>query len=262
MSAPWRSSHLPWRLARWKGELRPKEALQDNEECVFACYLWGTKDSILLDCLCLGGSHDIHGSKIKRVLCAHAETRNSDVGKLLRAFWKIKDVEPLELPHHLEGTEQARLAGVYSKLQCFKVFAEKPDKFSRVCMMDADMILNKNIEKVFSVQPPARVMRGKADTCLHDKRPKSTFFQEGKEETFTKDQRKMKGGINGGLVLFRPDVTEFQSMQEELVKFRTPTTTTTTTTATTTTTTTTKDDGWFDDISSLFLSLCVGGLDS
>ena len=137
MSAPWRSSHLPWRLARWKGELRPKEALQDNEECVFACYLWGTKDSILLDCLCLGGSHDIHGSKIKRVLCAHAETRNSDVGKLLRAFWRIKDMEPLELPHHLEGTEQARLPGVYSKLQCWKVFAEKPDKFSRVCMMDA-----------------------------------------------------------------------------------------------------------------------------
>ena len=47
-------------------------------------------------------------------------------------------------------------------------------------------------------------MRGEADTNLGERRPADTYFFRGDENTFTREGQPMKGGINGGLVLFEP----------------------------------------------------------
>ena len=65
----------------------------------------------------MGASHEVHGPKIRGVVCAIKDTRATPEGKLLRAFWKMQDVEHMPLPRNLKKTEIPRLQGVYSKLQ-------------------------------------------------------------------------------------------------------------------------------------------------
>ena len=219
-AAMWRKAPVPKR-ARYRDGLG--DAPQDNKDCGYTCWIWGSRPQNLVEILTLGGSHEVHGSKIKRILCAEADTTSSLEHHVLKAFWRIKDVQKLEIPQHLERTQQERLTGVYSKLQAWTIFASGPDKLARVLMMDGDMILNGNMDDVFGTQAPAGVMRGEADTCLHDKRPPATYFQDGQEKTFTRDHRKMKGGINGGLVLLEPNDQVFKEMKKELRTFQTPT---------------------------------------
>ena len=108
----------------------------------------------------------------------------------MNAFWKIQRVAHLELTRHIRGTEMERLQGVFSKLQTFKLFAEEPWNLSRIVMMDANMILNDNCDEIFGDALPAAVMRGEADSSLHDKRPAATYFQEGRVESFTERGRR------------------------------------------------------------------------
>ena len=198
-------------------------APQDNTTCAYACWMWGTRPETLLEILTLGTSHEVHGSKIQRVLCAEPDTRDWMEHHVLRAFWRIKNVQKLKVPDHLAHTELDRLVGVYSKLQVWKYFADPDEALRRVLMMDGDMILNGNIDEVFSVQPVAGVMRGEADTCLFEPRPASSFFQDGKTSSFTHEGKKMKGGINGGLVLLEPNLEIWKAMREALKTFKTPT---------------------------------------
>ena len=165
----------------------------------------------------------MHGSKIQRIICANDDTRATAEAQLLRAFWTVQDVEHMPLPRHLKNTEQKRLYGVYSKLQTWSIFAKRPWNLKRVLLMDGDMICNHNIDDIFSTRPPAAVMRGEADTNLGERRPAHTYFLRGDETTFTREGQPMKGGINGGLVLFEPSESVHEDMQRELETFSTPT---------------------------------------
>ena len=204
-------------------QVRRTQAPQDNTQCGYVGWLWGTRIENIIDFLALGASHETHGSKVKRYLCVEPDTRADLMHEVLKPFWKLKPVEKLQIPQHLECTQQERLTGVYSKLQAWKVFAEGRHKLDRVLLMDGDMILNQNVDEIFQARQPAGVMRGEADSCLHDKRPRHTYFQEGRESTFTLEGKKMKGGINGGLVLLEPSTEVFEAMRECLPTFSTPT---------------------------------------
>ena len=199
------------------------EAPQDNVDCAYVTYIWGVKKEVLLEMLTLGASHEVHGSKIQRVVCANSDTRATPEGQLLRAFWKMQDVEHMPLPKHLKQTEIPRLQGVYSKLQTWGLFAKPAWNLKRVLLMDGDMILNGNIDDVFATRVPAAVMRGEADTNLGSQRPAHTYFAGGDEFSFTGRGIKMKGGINGGLVLFEPSQDVCKDMLGKLEYFQTPT---------------------------------------
>ena len=108
-------------------------------------------------------------------------------------------------------------------MQTWSIFAKPPWNLKRVLLMDGDMICNHNIDDVFATRPPAAVMRGEADTNLGEPRPADTFFYRGDEKTFTHEGQPMKGGINGGLVLFEPSQSVHEDMLRELETFSTPT---------------------------------------
>ena len=91
-------------------------------------------------------------------------------------------------------------------------------------MLDGDMLVRSNIDDLFMANVPAAVMRGEADTCLYERRPSHTYFQGGNEKSYTHRRQKMKGGINGGLVLFKPDARDYERMYNELTRFQPNTT--------------------------------------
>ena len=207
----------PWRKkAKTSGG-----APQDYGKCAVGCYLWGKQTSIVLDCLVLGYSLSTHNTKPARVICCNDDTLEMNACALLAAFWDIIPVSHAKVPDHLQGSELARLRGVYSKMQCWKLFKRKgPHQYNRFLLMDGDMLVRVNIDDIFATSVPAGVMRGEADTCLYEKRPPSTFFQRGDPRSFTHQGMKMKGGINGGLVLFSPDEPTYDKMMKELAHFR------------------------------------------
>ena len=113
-----------------------------------------------------------------------------------------------------------RLRGVYSNMQVWKPFDQAPNKMKRILLMDTDMLPRSNMDELMANNVPSAVMRGEADTCLHTPKPKATFFERGHASSFMNDNKKMKGGINGGLILLKPDKTEREALQAALAEFK------------------------------------------
>ena len=211
--------HIPRGEKRHRGEVPP-----DMKKCATGCYVWGTKLNVMIDILVLGASLKRHGNQAARVLCINDDTKKQRMSNLFRAFWSLVPVSHVELPRHLEKTEMKRLQGVYSKLQTLQVFDERPNKFKRLLLMDGDMLVRTNIDDLFATNTPAACMRGEADTCLYERRPSSSYFFGGTERSFTEGKQKMKGGINGGLLLLKPSVETYEEIYEALKNFRPNTT--------------------------------------
>ena len=187
--------------------------------CAICCYIWGEKMPIMVDVMVLGYSLQEHGNKADRMLCISDDTLQNKVAHLMKAFWTFVPVHHVELPGHLRGSEQKRLQGVYSKLQTVKLFSYGPFKQPRVLLCDADMLVRANIDDLFGYRVPAAVMRGMSDTCLYNRRPNHTFFTNESDYKRLGITTTMKGGINGGLVLFEPNAYVYEDMMEKLAAF-------------------------------------------
>ena len=81
------------------------------------------------------------------------------------------------------------------------------------------MLVRANLDDAFADEVPAGVMRGEADSCLFEPRPSHTFFHADTTMRRGDSHPPMKGGINGGLVLFEPDAATYKDMMDELHDF-------------------------------------------
>ena len=180
-------------------------------------YLWGQKQKIIIDALVLGQSLKESGTRARMVACVDSSTLEVPMSVHLERFWEVMPVEHLEIPQHLVEGGMQRLKGVYSKLQVWKKFDDDPHwKSKRVCMMDCDMMMRGHSDNVWSFPTPCAVMRGNTDTAVHTPRPAHTYYHGGDIEAYERGEVKMKGGINGGMVFFKPDANEFEKMMEYL----------------------------------------------
>ena len=59
-------------------------------------------------------------------------------------------------------------------------------------------------------------MRGEKDSCLFERRPDITYFYPDNTMRRGDSHPAMKGGINGGLVLFEPSEETYSDMMTEL----------------------------------------------
>ena len=174
----------------------------------------------MIDAMVLGNALKEHGVKAAKILCINDDTREHAMANLMRAFWEFREVWHVELPSHLEGSEQTRLRGVYSKLQTMNLFATGTSKKLRFLLMDADMLPRSNLDDVFSSNVPAGVMRGDADSCLFRPRPSESYFHRDVPKRRKDSHRPMRGGINAGLILFEPKRETWQDMKRALDRFR------------------------------------------
>ena len=199
---------------------RHKVAPTDGAQTVICAWVWGTHQESMLQALVLGYSLHRRNCRADLVLCVENATLN-DVhciwARLLRCFWHIVPFDHMALPRELQGSEQQRLTGVYSKLMVWKVFAEYPRDNGKVVMMDVDMLVRTNIDELFAIATPGAVWRGAADSCLTEGRP-SKGIMGAPEHEIVQGKKSMQGGINGGLILLTPSIKEFQLMEQFLFK--------------------------------------------
>ena len=192
----------------------------DGAQTAIVSWLWGCHRPSVLQAIVLGHSLHKHKTKADLVLCVDRDTMQSPTfrwANLLRCYWHLIEVNHLELPQHLRGTQQQRLTGVYSKLQTWRLFATGRYRQSLILMMDLDMLARRNIDELFQCQTPAAVMRGPADSCLFESRPSSSFFRGGSRARHESTGEALAGGVNGGLVLLKPDAALFQDMWQTLI---------------------------------------------
>ena len=182
----------PWRPPKTR---RPSVAPQDGTDLAMVTYLWGSKVSVLVDTLVLGKSLQESGTNAAMIVCVCPDAEKALDTQLLAAFWEIRAIKHIDVPMHLQRTEMSRLTGVYIKLSVWIEFAD--DK-KRVLMLDSDMLVRRNIDEIFGNKTPVAVMRGEADSCMHTPRPKSSYFEYGRNPgKYSEHGEKMKGGING-----------------------------------------------------------------
>ena len=177
----------------------------------------------MIDVMVLGNCLQEHVVKAEQLLCSNDYTELHSIASLVRSFWQFVPVHPAPLPEHLRRSEQSRLQGVYSKLQTVKLFSSGCLKQQRFLLMDADMLVRANLDDAFGYGVPAGVMRGEADSCLFERRPDYTYFYPDSTMKPGDSHPAMKGGINGGLVLFEPSAETYKDMMRKLQDFR-PTT--------------------------------------
>ena len=195
-----------------------KRSPVDGAQTAIVSWLWGCHRPSVLQALVLGHSLQKHKTKADLLLCVDRDTLFSEDmtwTRVLQAYWHIIEVEHMMLPDQLEDTQQERLKGVFSKLQTWTLFADGQRRQKRVIMMDLDMLARRNIDELFQVQQPAAVMRGPTDSCLFEKRPKESFFRQSAEE-HEHTGSALAGGINGGLIVLKPNTAVFDQMVKSL----------------------------------------------
>ena len=203
----------------YKSRAAGKRSPTDGAQTAIVSWLWGCHRPSVLQAFVLGYSLRRHKTKADLILCVERATLESPTFRwahLLRTFWHVVPVEHLPTPARLHATVQARLEGVYSKLQTWQLFSHGERSLRLVLMMDLDMLARRNIDDLFQTRAPAAVMRGPTDSCLHAPRPRASFFRGGSVHHHEETGEPMTGGINAGLVLLQPDGKVFREMYKKL----------------------------------------------
>ena len=82
------------------------------------------------------------------------------------------------------------------------------------------MLVRANIDDLFGFNTPAAVMRPEADSCLYERRQRYAYFLSDMAQRRGHSNKKMKGGINGGMILVKPDSEVYADMMNEFARFK------------------------------------------
>eukprot|EP00747_Dinoflagellata_sp_TGD_P195049 gnl/TRDRNA2_/TRDRNA2_63168_c0_seq1.p1 gnl/TRDRNA2_/TRDRNA2_63168_c0~~gnl/TRDRNA2_/TRDRNA2_63168_c0_seq1.p1 ORF type:complete len:570 (-),score=99.56 gnl/TRDRNA2_/TRDRNA2_63168_c0_seq1:107-1816(-) len=102
-----------------------------------------------------------------------------------------------------------RFANVFTKLHVLNLV-----EYSKVLMLDIDLLVRENIDHLFELPAPAAMVRGPEVGYVHGERIKGQYFFAGSwHEDYSWGQ---SSGINAGVMLLRPDAERFKQCLREV----------------------------------------------
>ena len=112
--------------------------------------------------------------------------------RLLQIHWQVQAFTHLTLHEEYMLSTHGRLSGVWSKLLAMTLVM-----YNKILLLDTDLLVRSghDLEELWEYPAPAGIMRGTNDSYTGTRRPRTTYFREGK----------LIGGINGGVILLEPD---------------------------------------------------------
>ena len=128
--------------------------------------------------------------------------------------WKLKHVHYVHADAALFRVKEYRLEGVFTKLHCLDL-----TEYDKVLMLDIDLAVMTRPDELFRLEAPAAMSRGifhhEDGALLHSRR---WFLGDGcsgspSDEDWYWTQA---GGINAGVMLFRPNHTHDLRMMREV----------------------------------------------
>jgi len=134
-----------------------------------------------------------------RVLLVTPEVNTLAEIELLKLYWEIEPVQHLVVDEsRLKGVD-ARFQNVFTKIRCWEQV-----QFTKICIMDLDIVVTRNIDEIFAFQAPAALFRGNASSTIGEHRDSATLY--------SKQTGEQQGGINAGVMLIEPNLDEFNNM--------------------------------------------------
>ncbi|CAK0802332.1 unnamed protein product [Prorocentrum cordatum] len=209
-------------------------ALADAEadgSCAYATLLYGDKTEYPAACgsagaawsdlegtgadflgaLVIGWSIKATGSTIDRLLL-HTDDVPGPFRRVLERVWTLRHVQYLEGSSRLyKNYNQSRFKAVFTKLQALSC-----TDYSKVLMLDLDMLVRQNIDELFKLRAPAALKRSSGKEQPAHGGP---FYASDLWRTSADD---MCSGINAGVMLLQPDVRIYERMVAEIKDSRHP----------------------------------------
>ena len=170
--------------------------------------IWGANWMYILEALILGMG--LLKTSTRRRIC-YVNQVSSSMKLLLGCLWEIREFEHLDMSIMSSTGASKRLSNVYSKLQAWTWLADEAEV---AIMLDTDLFVKRTLDSAFYKLGKfdiAGVYRGKGDFRLDSPRPASSIKTHDKVK-----QGMGGGGINGGVVVFRPNAREGKKMLEGL----------------------------------------------
>ena len=161
-------------------------------------------ERIIADVLVLGHSLQRHKCKADRVLLVTRDVLRGPASGMLHLFWQIKEVKHIQVSSYMLSRCSDRFRYVFTKLLVLEL-----EQYSKVLLLDSDLLVKSNIDELFEHQAPAAMFRGNSENVPGDVRPRFTYYH--------RDGETLKGGINGGVVLLTPSRVVLRQMREALL---------------------------------------------
>ena len=188
---------------------RGQDFADGYERVCFAAMLWGTQDQgrYVLEALMCGAHLQTYSDKdIRRIMYLCPDIAGYPGTKLLSLVWEVRMCEHLQTSTRMQRATHNRLTNVWSKLQLVELL---DPEFDLCVVIDTDTMATQCLNAFFFHHAPAAVWRG-SRTILQGKR------RDARSYGTPPSGGKQVGGINGGLVLMRPNRREFQEMLRHL----------------------------------------------
>ncbi|XWV26918.1 glycosyltransferase [Tupanvirus soda lake] len=119
---------------------------------------------------------------------------------LKKVYTHIININYVDASSEIFSEENTRFRDVFTKLVCLELV-----QYDKIILLDLDMIISKNIDHLFKLRPPA--------ACL-----KRFYIPYGKviPANMICDNNKLVGSINAGLMLLKPDLTEWNHIKKDI----------------------------------------------
>ena len=175
----------------------------------FVTALWGANAGYALGALALGIRLRELSPHIKRVII-HTDDVPSNY---LDAFkkdnlWQLRKVDYIDGVSDLYVSKGNIFDGVFTKLAAWTL-----DEYSKVLLLDLDIIPLKPLDQLFELPCPAAMVRGHGKGIHGSQVDGSRFFASEDCPNYPWGQ---SGGINAGVILLQPDHYLFQQMLSEV----------------------------------------------
>ena len=180
----------------------------------YVAVLWGSKSGFVLGALALAACLKRSGTKNDLVLLHTDDIPQSSLD-LLGKVWKLNLVEFVIADQRLFGEADIRFQGVFTKLHALRLI-----QYTKVILLDLDIVVLSNIDDLFGLPAPAATHRRGWGNSHNTKINGTTFFGgDGLHDINNEiDWRAwgQSGGINAGLVLLAPDQYLYKRIMKEL----------------------------------------------
>eukprot|EP00931_Biecheleriopsis_adriatica_P036417 TRINITY_DN20981_c0_g1_i2.p1 TRINITY_DN20981_c0_g1~~TRINITY_DN20981_c0_g1_i2.p1 ORF type:complete len:554 (-),score=88.69 TRINITY_DN20981_c0_g1_i2:133-1794(-) len=193
----------------------------------YATLLYGSGMEYVIGALVLGWTllrpvlQPERGTIYRRILL-HTSDVPDEYLRLLSQFWELRQVDYLTgsttMYYNYSGS---RFKEVFTKLQALNLL-----DFSKVLMLDNDLIVRRNIDELFCLEAPAALKRpGGRDQPCHGGRFRAHQLWDWRRVEAAETARSsdvdgwrydMMSGINAGVMLLRPDRIVYQRMLMEI----------------------------------------------
>lgn len=169
-----------------------------KQKYAYVSLLYGNTN-YFLGALLLG--YSLHKTKTgyDKVLLVTNEVPKEQID-ILAKYFLIINVEPISC--NMQYIKKERFKDVFTKMQMFNLI-----QYDKIIMMDTDMLVLKNMDHLFKLNPPAA--SSSRITLKHGQKiNKDLIIKNGK----------IVGRINAGLMLLKPDKETFNFICQDIMK--------------------------------------------